>query len=177
VATAWIVENITDTEGEWIPAVVTRRKGADTLLASEFVSILQPYTGTPFITSVKRLPSGEGIVAIEVCLQEGRKDLLIAGNRTNSIIEISDGTEKIEFLGDMLMLRRNKDGSLSDIAMLNASLLRAGEWYVELAPENQKVELQIADSNVYLQYGSKENIKEIKYRGKQKRLKMTVRKD
>jgi hypothetical protein len=92
-------------------------------------------------------------------------------------VEITSGNEKIEFGGDMLFLRRNKDGSLSDIAMVNASYLRAGEWQVDIASENQTVELQISDNNVYLRHGSKDLIKEIKYRGKQKRLKMTVRKD
>jgi hypothetical protein len=177
VAKAWIVKSITDTEGEWIPAVVTRRIGEDTLLASEFVSILQPYISTPFIASVNRLPAREEFVAVEIVLSDGRHDLWITGGGTDMVVEITSGSEKIEFSGDMLFLRRNKAGSLSDIAMVNASFIRAGEWYAELAPENKTVELQIADNDVYLRYGSKDLIKEIKYRGKQKRLKMTVRKD
>ena len=177
VAEAWIISGFTSTEGEWIPSVVTRRQGTDTLLASGFVSILQPYISTPFIASVNRLPASEETVAVEIVLSDNRHDLWIAGGRTDMVVEITSGADKIEFRGDMLLLRRNKDGSISDISMVNASLLRAGEWYVELAHDNQTIELQIFDNKVYLQYGPREYIKEIRHRGKPVKARMPVKKD
>ena len=166
VAEAWITPGITSTEVEWIPSMVTRRTGVDTLLASDFVSILQPYRSEPFITSCKRLIVNEGIIAVEIHLADGRRDILITGGSEIQTIEINAGDGGIiRFNGDLAFLRWNRSGLLSYISLVQSQTLSVDGWIINLQPENGNIELQTDEGEVILKHGKPDDIKSFTHNG------------
>jgi oligo-alginate lyase len=164
---AWIAAGYNDTIGEWIPAVMTRRKSTDSLLKSDFVSILQPYNSQPFIASSTRLASDSGIVAVEVLLTDGRHDLWIGGGSKTQVqnIKTSDG-HKITFSGELSFLRWSSDGSLSIIAIACAESIIVDDWTVKLIPGQGNIELQMANGHIRVASGSREDIISLTRKGK-----------
>ena len=77
---SWTVKNATSTEEFWIPTVMVRRQSKQGPLESTFVSVLEPYQNKPLIQSIQRLPlegpAGDLLVAIQVQLADGRRDLI-----------------------------------------------------------------------------------------------------
>ena len=76
----------------WIPRVLVRRQGPPPL-ASTFVGIIEPYERVPHIAGIHRLPletpEGEAYpdsnVALEVCLADGRRDLIVCADVENPL--------------------------------------------------------------------------------------------
>ena len=71
----------------WIPQLMMRRQGPDPL-DSLFVGVLEPYAREPFINGTRRIDlegAGDGAVAVEVKLSDGRTDLLVVSDSGGSL--------------------------------------------------------------------------------------------
>ncbi len=166
LADAWIVSGFNATEGEWIPSVVTRRIGHDSMLVSEFVSVIEPYCSKPFISSSDRKSAGNGYTAVEINLADGTRDLWITGNREEKQCEFeeSDGSF-IRFKGDMVLIRRDASGGLKSVSFTMAEYLSVGEYNFSLIQSEESVELSFPEKRPVLLSGNREIIKTISFRG------------
>jgi hypothetical protein len=112
----------------WIPRLIVRRQADEAPLASTFVAVIEPYAGSHKIAGIRRLPletpDGErvpdGNVALEICLADGRRDLLVALDIENPLA-LSPGWDEgrgvvqpewgVRVEGELCWLRLNGDGS------------------------------------------------------------------
>jgi oligo-alginate lyase len=100
-AESWTVRNATSTEQFWIPTLVTRRQAQAAPLASTFVAVLEPSGPRSRIRSIRRLrletpqgaAYGDANVAVEVKLDDGRRDILILADVENPLA-LSPSLEK-----------------------------------------------------------------------------------
>jgi hypothetical protein len=122
----WVTAGLYDSSVEaWIPRVVTRRRAEQGPLQSTFVAVIEPYEGTPAITSVRRLPlASEGgaplpdtCVAVEVALADGGRDLFITldvedplGLRPAGAVAQPDWGVRVE--GDTCWVRKSAGGEV-----------------------------------------------------------------
>jgi hypothetical protein len=76
---------------------------------SRFVAILEPHADAPSILSIRRLPTANGAVAIEVQIED-RTDFIVLSNSSESV-SIQAGKEKAEFTGSfgVLSVRNSSD--------------------------------------------------------------------
>lgn len=97
---------------------------------SQFVTVLEPYDPTPFITGVRRLPvthAGDenSVAAVAVSLADGTTDIVISCEKSTSVTV--DG--KIEFTGRFALLRL-KQGKPTLLRLAEASVFRFGDIQV-----------------------------------------------
>jgi hypothetical protein len=115
----------------WIPRLIVRRQADEAPLASTFVAVIEPYSGSRKIAGIRRLPletpDGErypdGNVAIEVCLADGRRDLVVAVDDENPLC-LSPAWDEghgmvqpewgVRLERELCWLRLNGDGSHAD---------------------------------------------------------------
>jgi hypothetical protein len=93
-----------------------RRQGQDPL-DSLFVGVLEPYSQKPFINGMCRIDlpgGGNGVVAVEVKLSDGRTDLLALSDSDESLT-ITDWDLSLE--GNFCWLRRGIDGMIQKITV------------------------------------------------------------
>lgn len=167
LAKAWIVSGFNATEGEWIPSVMTRRMGNDSLLASEFISVIEAYCGKPVISRPARIEAGNGYTAVEIKLSDGTRDLWITGNRQEHQCEIKepDGST-IRFKGDMALLRWNPSGLLTNVSLTKSENLSVGLYDLSLFSSEEVIELKLLGNRANLQSGNKGIISSLKYKGR-----------
>jgi hypothetical protein len=118
-AEGWVsVGQYGGTAEAWIPRILVRRGAAEPPLTSTFISVIEPYEGTPAIAGVRRLalrgPDGEPCadthVALEIRLADGRRDLLVsidAGKPVGHVVEEEMG---LRFDGELSLVRLAPDG-------------------------------------------------------------------
>ncbi len=136
-------------EDGWIPCAITRRASAAEPLASTFVSVIEPYEKHSQIRSIRRLqlttaagtPYPDSCVGLEITLADGRGDLFIAADTENPlhltpafeprspIVEPNSG---LRFTGEMCLVRRAADGSVSSIALCRARSISIGDVSIEV---------------------------------------------
>ena len=156
VAESWINSNRDVSDEMWIPTLVTRRRGAAPL-ATTFVAVIEPFTRTPFIASIRRLnlvtPEGvtgpDSVVAVEVTLVDGRRDLIIAtdtGNPLNwSVGQILIQPEwNVTTDGELVLVRRDSQGRTQHMALTKGTILKAGSDRVSHANGKTFTEKQFA---------------------------------
>jgi hypothetical protein len=98
---------------------------------SQFVNILEPYEGTPFIQDVRRLEAKHSadpssVVALEVCLGDGRRDILICCEEPTAV-EIED---EIQFCGQFGLVRYETERPVV-LRLARGTLLQAGDLRAE----------------------------------------------
>ncbi len=170
LAEGWINANgYNSDDGEWIPCVMTRRRTDKGTLASDFVSVIQPYKTRPFLTSVRRIASPKGSVIAEIGLVDGRQDLWLATNPNEKQTALSVGWN-LKFTGDLAFLRRNAEGNLQDIAVYRGQSLAVGTWEFIFAPGVGFVELHLEKEEVFLRSGAREALLHVLKNGKTVRL-------
>ncbi|MDA1138142.1 MAG: heparinase II/III family protein [Planctomycetota bacterium] len=90
----WVVAGIYNSLDEaWIPRLMIRRRKDEGLLATTFVSIIEPYENQSNLASIRRLPLlssngqslGDEHVAVEIGLADGRRDVLFAADTENPL--------------------------------------------------------------------------------------------
>ena len=114
----------------WIPTIITRRRAAAEL-ASTFVAIIEPYEQQSNIKAIRRLPvhtaSGapcaDAVVAVEVELADGRRDLLIA---TDAAETVHVPAWQAHTDGALSLVRRDAAGKITYLALCQGSFLAAG---------------------------------------------------
>ena len=147
---AWVMEGYSGQSKEaWIPRIMVRRQAEQAPLASTFVGVIEPYEGTSNIAGIRRLElettEGETYpdahVALEVHLQDGRRDLLIAADVENplglspSIAQnraLVQSAWDVELDGEMCLVRRNPDGRVERIVLGKGRSLRVGDVVLKL---------------------------------------------
>ena len=124
VTEGWInAGNFNSLDEQWIPTLVTRRRGT-TPLASTFVAVIEPYTQTPVISSIKRLDSPDSTVIIEVTLADGRRDLIISANAPGQLLVQPEWNVKTD--GELVLVRRDSQGKTQSMALTNGTFLEVG---------------------------------------------------
>lgn len=90
-------------------------------LRTQFVSILEPYEGEPFIRSCRLLATGDFAAALEITLADGRKDTLLVTENGGSFIA-RDG---LALKGRLGWQRTGVKGNVTESVLINASRLDA----------------------------------------------------
>jgi hypothetical protein len=113
VCEAWVTAgSFNALEEAWVPRLMVRRQSAEDGLRSTFVSIMEPYEGTPCVKAVRRLvlcsksgaPLGDMPVAVEVELADGRRDLIVARDAGEEVIVVPEW--KVETEQDLFYIRQ-----------------------------------------------------------------------
>ncbi|MEI8315637.1 MAG: heparinase II/III family protein [Verrucomicrobiota bacterium] len=124
VAEGWInAGNYNVLDEQWIPTLVTRRRGTAPL-ASTFVAVIEPYTQAPVISSIKRLDSPDSVVMLEITLADGRRDLIIAADAPGQILVQPEWNVKTD--GELVLVRRNSKGKTQFMALTKGTFLEVG---------------------------------------------------
>ncbi len=167
MADAWVTSGFNTTEGEWIPSLVIRRKGADSTLVSDFISVIEPYCGEPFISSARRIKTSGGYFALEIMLVSGERDLWITGRGTDQASEIiePDGSI-ISFKGDMALCRWNSSARLINVSVTQAEDLTVNGYEMKLNPSEEAIDIRLNEKKAILLEGSSDIIKSISYKNK-----------
>jgi hypothetical protein len=99
-------------------------------LASTFVSVLEPYRGTPFIKSVQRMNGdGAGRVAIEIELADGTRDSI----RYNAAPASKRSDDAVSTDARLAFVRR-VGGKVVSAALIDGTTLAAGDVRLTAAP-------------------------------------------
>jgi hypothetical protein len=182
-AEGWVMTGAYDMGGEevWIPRVMVRRQsGEDTTapLASNFVSIIEPYDKSSKIAHIRRLSlasnKGEEYsdanVAVEVGFINGVRDLLIAIDGENPLgLSPSRAEDRITVQeewgvlldGEMCLLRRDETGQVCRIVLCHGKSVSAGEVSLVLKREVQFIEIIVDGTTATVSSGATEDIQDI----------------
>ena len=147
LAEAWVSRTVpslkmTGYEEAWLPCVITRRRGEKTPLASTFVSLLEPYEGTPKISRVRRLPleassgflDADSNVALEIQLPSSVSDLFI-------LLDVEDPLSRSRHAEDAVILQRAWGVAMQG----EMCLLRKGQSGVQKVLVGRGKSLQMGD--------------------------------
>lgn len=173
------LHGFTSNQEAWVPHLMTRRKAAQAPLSSTFVSIVEPYEAKSNISSMQRLPlvsadgtpSGEMNVALEVTLNDGRRDLFVSSDRPavasqpgeTVLVQKESG---LTFDGGICLVRRDAAGAPVGLALGNARSVRIGNLAVRLKADAGYVELAIEKGTVQMLAGDPVQIEELTVDGK-----------
>ena len=101
-------------------------------LHSTFAGIIEPYTTTPAIRNVERLPvsgpDAESAVAVKVTLADDTVDYLVAGDSDTEVHQAADG---LAFAGGIGWLRV-RGGQVVKANLCRGTMLRLGDFGIEL---------------------------------------------
>ena len=124
LAESWVnAGNFGNADEQWIPTLVTRRRGTAPL-ATTFVAVIEPYAQSPFITSIRRLDSPDSTVIIEVTLADGRRDLIISADAPGQILTHPEWNVKTD--GELVLVRRDSQGKIQYLALTKGTFLEVG---------------------------------------------------
>jgi len=123
----WVTQGLYDSSVEtWIPRVMVRRRAEQGPLQSTFVAVIEPYEDAPAIATVRRLPLvAEGgapypdaCVALEITLEDGRRDLFVTMDVENPLGPAPEGGTVVQadwglrMAGDTCWVRRGAGGEV-----------------------------------------------------------------
>ena len=148
VCDAWVSLAINTNDEVWIPEVIVRRASDTEPLASTFVGVIEPYSKSSNIASIRRLPLetpqgeayGDANVAVEITLTDGRKDVLICADvenplgltpslaKSGSLVQKETG---ISLDGEMCLVRFAKSGEVERVALCKGESIRIGDMVFE----------------------------------------------
>ena len=184
LAEAWVVAGIFDsTEEVWVPRAMTRRQAAEEGLASTFVSVIEPYAGRSKIAGIRcveltdekgaKLP--EPSVAVEVKLEDGRRDLLVSlGEEGPGGVRVrreepptavqADWEAWLE--AELAFIRVDAAGAVRRIGMCGGKSARIGQAEVRLKQVADYVEIAFEDGRAAVVSGAEEAVEEIVVAGR-----------
>jgi hypothetical protein len=146
---AWVSLGLYNENDEaWAPRLEVRRSGPAPL-ASCFVGLLEPYEGRRSVAAARRLPLearrgvpyGDGAVAVEVRLADGRRDLIVSADAENPLGATPDWREarncrqedwQLSTDAELCFVRLDAAGRVERVALAAGRRLRVGNWVVEL---------------------------------------------
>lgn len=160
LAEAWVsVGMFGGTADAWIPSVLARRHTDTPPLVSTFVSVLEPYEAKAHLGSIRRLDFADaagqrlsdGEVGIEVRLNDGRRDLLLALNveaRTDSKpSRLALPEHDLQFEGDLCLVRFDASQQPQRIVFCQGKSLRVGKVMVRAKREDACFEIDLDQRN------------------------------
>ncbi len=156
---AWIVAGIYNSAQElWVPRVLVRRRAKQAPLASTFVSVIEPYEKASNLAGIRRLSLktedgqtfAENHVAVEVCLADGRRDVLLAMDTENPLARTPAWTadavvvqpdSKLRFQGELLLARLGKGGRPVRLAACKPRRVEVVGQTIRPPPKTEYVEI------------------------------------
>ena len=161
VGEAWIVGGYFTGKSDelWNPCILTRRRGTAPL-ASTFVAVIEPFSGSNSIVQVRRLalttPGGESFgdanVAIELRFEDGSRDLLVAADVENlagiapslqSTGTLVQTNWEVRLAGELAWVRKNSKNELTRVALARARSLQVGRENFIGGDDGRLVEFRI----------------------------------
>jgi oligo-alginate lyase len=140
--------------GDWIPRLMIRRHGENPL-SSTFVAVLAPHKGSVPVISARRLllrdPAGkvcgDGHVAVEIALADGRRDLVIALDPEHAPDQATQKDWGLQMQGDLVWARSEpvpgkKQPRVTMMALVNGAWAQAPSMRVEASAQTALVEAQ-----------------------------------
>ncbi|MBI2440077.1 MAG: heparinase II/III family protein [Lentisphaerae bacterium] len=143
ICEAWVVtgSSYNTTSEAWVPRLMIRRRSETPPLASTFVGLIEAYETKPAVrrarcvalVSAQGRPLSENHVAIEIALDDGRADLIVARDVENPLHlppELSADEELVvpdwQAAGDgsLIFLRREASGKLARAVIAEGRRLR-----------------------------------------------------
>ncbi len=101
-----------------------RAAKAGATLASTFVSVIEPYRGTPVVREVTRLPTSDGLVVLQVALATGHRDTFFWSERDAMPSHDAAG---FSFRGRIAWLRAQADGRVTRaVTVAGSELILSG---------------------------------------------------
>lgn len=151
-AEAWVMVDGFNTYAEaWIPRLLVRRESAQAPLVSTFVGVLEPYAKNPKIREIRRreltvatgATAGENHVALEIKMNDGRRDLFVLADAENSLTEANLQQPKwdLSVSGAIGFVRLNAVGEPEQICLAQGSRLKFKKLVVELKHRTEVFEL------------------------------------
>jgi hypothetical protein len=183
LAEGWIIAGIFNSTAEaWIPRAIVRRKSTEDPLASTFVSVIEPYEGTPAIARIERLrlenEAGERYadphVALEVRGTDGRSDVIVAVDRDdplgrrpawNAETAVLQKRWNLSLRGELCMVRYGASGAVDYLALCRGRELRAGDVQVRLTRTCDFVELRLLAEEAVLLGGGPACVEAVERKG------------
>ncbi len=166
LAECWVDSGQYGGNPEWIPRVMVRRKADQALLASCFVSILEPYEKTPSVESVRRLPlSFQGKPApCEMCgvlfiqLKDGRRHYFaFADSMRKPIGKVINPAVQLAFDGAACFVSADRNG-IQRLVLCNGIFLRFGNFELRLQESTSFMEIEVQKDKFNLVNGPKDLI-------------------
>jgi hypothetical protein len=120
LAESWVSAGFHENNRDfWIPQLLIRRQ-KEPPLESTFVGLAEPHRGTPAVEGVRRLSAvqgngnraGDGTVALEVCLRNGNRDLLLVNDPALRPQMVRVDEWDVSTDSEFLWIRRDADGRL-----------------------------------------------------------------
>jgi hypothetical protein len=112
--------------------------GSGDTLSSRFVSVIEPYTGEPFIKGAKavELSGGSGGTAIEVLRSDGGSDLILYDpDRSSKTVQGG----KISTDAQVAVVRRDRSGRLAGRFFVGGSFLTVGDDRLDASARTGRV--------------------------------------
>lgn len=185
IAEAWVsIGGFTGTEEAWIPRILVRRQAEAAPLASTFVGVIEPYEKTSSLGLVRRLPleTSQGVaysdanVAVEVQLQDGRRDLFVAADVENplgltpaladqKVLVQPDWAVKLE--GEACFVRQDVAGRIQRLALCRGRFLQVGEVEVALKTDVDCIEVVWGPDGPAVVAGDPEAVQALRFQGRE----------
>ncbi|MHB0959364.1 MAG: heparinase II/III domain-containing protein [Pirellulaceae bacterium] len=164
------------TADAWIPRVMVRRRAEQAPLASTFVGIIEPYEDQPRIASVRRLAlesddehaAGPSDIALEICLTDGRRDVLVATDIDNPLrhapskpgvfVERATG---IRIDGQLGFVRFDASGKPLRVMLCQGRLLEVGTVRLERTQVPGWVEVDLRNQEAPIVSGAPLEVKSL----------------
>ncbi len=154
---AWVSPgNYNSSEETWVPRVLIRRHAAEAL-ASTFVAVLEPFSGTRPLHGITRLPLttsdgapfGDNAVAVELTAADGARHLLISLDTENAAHRQPTGDtarqpdRNIILHGEAAWLQFDAAGKVCRAALFNGSRLIAPGLNISLPDRTAFYEVEL----------------------------------
>jgi len=166
LAEGWVDVGLYGSESRWIPRVLARRQSDIEPLASTFVSVIEPYEGTPAIESSARStvmdangqPLSEPFVGLTIHRNDGQIDVLLcgpSGERHN----MTDSSNGVAVNGELAFVTL-ANGEPVRACAWNVESLQAGSWQLTLNPDAGPVELKFSGNKLLVLTGAQDCVTE-----------------
>jgi oligo-alginate lyase len=176
---AWVVAgSYNSSDQQWIPRVMVRRQSKKAPLVSTFVAVIEPFGKASAVKSIRRMPLvnakgqafGDADVAVEVTLNDGRKDLLIFADVKNPLGRMPSRSKGhilfqkdwgVRLDGQACLVRTDKKGVIQKVALCKAKGMTGPGLAVKLKGTAAYIELDRQAETFGVVAGDKKLIEEI----------------
>ncbi|MBI5095552.1 MAG: heparinase II/III family protein [Candidatus Hydrogenedentes bacterium] len=163
LAEAWIETATMERTPDWIPRIMTRRRGSDPL-QSTFVSVFGAYDAMPTVTGARRLdlefPGGQALkdtyAGIEIDRADGKRDICLIPD-SEAPVEVLEPSTGIHFRGHLAVVTMGS--AVERIALYGAEWITTKDLdlrldgkpeYVEIVFENEVARIAAGNAQTLL---------------------------
>ena len=161
LAESWLIAQGQET---WVPSLMVRRQTTPTeKLASTFVALLEPYSESSKIESIRRVSlqtetgqvADQANVGVTVTQPNGKSDLVIAAATPLSSPDrrLSQSTWGVSTDADFCLIRRNADQVIEYVFLVGGKYLQAGDLELTLQQATTLFEARIEAGKLVIVQG------------------------